>query len=105
MPRPWPVRRHQHTPALLLPAADGVVYSGGSLYTTRYAFEVPSAWMGSDTYYFWRCFYLCDSTNATTAEQRAAASFTVVRAVWLPPCPPACPLARLPTWVARCSGV
>ncbi len=59
----------------LPPTAVGYV---GSTYTSTFAYSVPQAYRGATTYYAWRCFYLCDSADASSAEQRASATFTVV---------------------------
>lgn len=61
----------------LPPTAVGYV---SSTYTSTFAYSVPQAYRGATTYYAWRCFYLCDSANASSAEQRASATFTVVGA-------------------------
>lgn len=51
-----------------------------STYSSSFAYTMPNAYRGGPTFYAWRCFYLCDAANASTAEQRAAATFTVVSA-------------------------
>ena len=78
--RPRPTASHHQPPSLPSPPlpspADGVEYNG-TTYITSYSFEVPNAYLGADTFYFWRCFYVCAATG--DVEQRSAASFSVVR--------------------------
>lgn len=51
----------------------------GTHYQTDYVYYVPQAWRSATTYYYWRCFYLCDAAVTSTAEERSGSSFTVVR--------------------------
>ncbi len=57
--------------------AGSVVYGGGT-YNTSYTIYIPSAYAGSKTYYYWRCFYLCTASDSSSAEMTGGASFTVV---------------------------
>lgn len=52
-----------------------------SRYSSSYLFYLPSAYRGANTFYAVRCFFLCDASDAVTAEQRSSASFTVVSLV------------------------
>ena len=54
-----------------------MVYAAGS-YNTSYSIYVPNAYLGAKSYYYWRCFYLCTASDASSAEMTGGASFTVV---------------------------
>ena len=59
-------------------AADPIDYTD-SVYTSYFAVNVKDAWKGGNTFYFWKCYYICDPGNKTApVEQRSGASFTVV---------------------------
>lgn len=53
-----------------------MLYSGGT-YSTSYSINVPNAYLGAKSYYYWRCFYLCTAGNPSSSEMTGGASFTV----------------------------
>jgi hypothetical protein len=94
-------------PSCTLNPVGPASYSG-NYYTARYNFYVPDAWERNDTYFAWRCFYVCDAASpATSAEIRADASFTVAdpvpRSPPPPPPPPSPPPRPPPPSPPRCS--
>ncbi|PRW33060.1 hypothetical protein C2E21_7981 [Chlorella sorokiniana] len=84
-------------PSCTLSPLGPATYNGTS-YEAHYTYYVPAAWELENTYFFWRCFYVCDASNpADTAEVRAESSFTVANPIQRSPPPPAAIAASSPS--------